>query len=175
MGPTYRGHSGFDPWRALAHLVAILLTGLFFLVDIVPLPFLGSAAIRPEFFIMVIYFWAIFNPLMLSPLVLFILGLVIDALAGLPLGMHAFFYLLVYFIIRQQRRFLLGQSFFILWIVYILLNVGVQLSEWLLFSLTRQGWLPLNDFFFSALIGICFFPCLCWIFSLMHRWLNSAD
>lgn len=74
-----------------------------------PIPYVG--AITPSFGLVAIYYWAMYRPDLMKPSLVFLLGLVADAMAFLPLGLSALVYVGAYQLSFSQRRFFVGQFF----------------------------------------------------------------
>jgi rod shape-determining protein MreD len=115
-----------------------LMTGLliFLLLVLSSFPFkLGHfGEIRPSFMLMAVYYWAIMRPATLSPIATFIVGLAFDLMGGFPLGLNALTLVLAQWVTRSQRKFLLGQSFIVIWMGLALVSLGAGLLQWLLYA-----------------------------------------
>ncbi len=115
-----------------------LMTGLliFLLLVLSSFPFkLGHfGAIRPSFMLMAVYYWAIMRPNTLSPVATFIVGLAFDLMGKFPLGLNALTLVLAQWVTRTQRKFLLGQSFIVIWMGLALVSLGAGLLQWLLYA-----------------------------------------
>jgi rod shape-determining protein MreD len=105
--------------RACAILVsAVLITT----VRWVPYP--GFAPYWP---LIVLHFWALYAPEELPLLLMIPLGIVQDLYQGEPLGLHALQMAALYSMTVSQRRFLLKQSFPVLWLNFSVILVGIIL------------------------------------------------
>ena len=144
---------------------AILLSLLIALIlSIVHLPDYLHAW-RPEWVALVIVHWAIFFPRQSNYFVVWLAGLLLDALLGNTLGQHALGFVIVLFVtLRMSERITpktLSQYFFL---VFIAIGTYLLISLWIL-GLTKDKpsdwsyWFPL----FSSLL---FWP-------LVHTLLNQ--
>lgn len=139
------------------------------LIAVMPLriPFYGPIA--PILPLIAIYYWAIHRPDLMPFTVVFGIGLLQDILAGAPLGVHSFIFLLFFWMVFSQRRFLMGKPFFVLWCGFVgaaLLTAGL---EWLAFSLVHARPMPAAPVLFRALTTTALFPPLTWLFIQVHR------
>ncbi len=106
---------------------------------------------------------------MIPPWLAFLAGLATDLLGGLPVGLNACAFVLVQWIVSDQRRFLMGQSFIMLWIGFVVLSILVGLFQWLLFGLMQMHWTPIKPIAFSVGVGLASFPIIC----LFLHWTNK--
>ena len=78
---------------------------------------------------------AVHDPDLLPPMVLFALGLVLDALGGMPPGLSALALLLVRLALLGSRRLLLAQPFVVVWAGFALVVLGFGAVRWVLAGL----------------------------------------
>jgi rod shape-determining protein MreD len=135
---------------ALAVLLALIL------LSAIPfhIPHLGE--IRPVFMLMAVYYWTILRPS--SPLAVFALGLVLDLLSGYPLGLNALVLVAVQALTAHNRKFLLGQSFLVIWAGFALVALGTAIVQWGLFSLFNLAFVTPKPALISALLSAFIFP-----------------
>ncbi|MDE1151452.1 MAG: rod shape-determining protein MreD [Micavibrio sp.] len=109
---------------------------LFLLLILSAFPFkIGHfGEIRPSFLLMAIYYWAIMRPSTLPPPATFVVGIVVDLMGGFPTGLNALTFVVVQWVTRAQRKFLLGQSFVVIWMGLMLVTFGAGMLQWLLYS-----------------------------------------
>ncbi|MCI5061244.1 MAG: rod shape-determining protein MreD [Alphaproteobacteria bacterium] len=132
-----------------------------------PLPFTGE--IRPYFILMVIYYWAIFRPGFLLSAFVFVLGLLYDLILGFPIGLHAFLFLGVQFLIIRQRLFLMGQTFIMIWIGFFFLCLAFVSVEWIFFSFYSSHLLPLSSLLGIVIFSGVLFPVVSFFLSLLSK------
>lgn len=135
------GFKSGDGWQEslFGALGRFLLTflAIFLLLVLSTFPFsIGHfGEIRPSFLLMAIYYWAIMRPSTLPPLATFAIGIAYDLMSGFPLGLNAMTLVVAQWLTRTQRKFLLGQSFVVIWMGLMLVSLGAGLLQWLLYSL----------------------------------------
>ncbi len=115
----------------LYHLVlgALPLVTILLLVFILMIPFNTPVYIRCGGLLplMGITYWTLVTPRSMSPVIVFIIGILVDVVTFMPLGMHAIVFLIVQSILKSQRRFLVGQGFWVLWVSFVLLSFVTSL------------------------------------------------
>ncbi|MEM8590102.1 MAG: rod shape-determining protein MreD [Pseudomonadota bacterium] len=155
--------------RGLRSAVPGLSTLIFTLLGVVPLHLPVYGPISPLLALIPIYYWAVHRPDLMTFSLAFAIGLVHDALAGAPLGVHSLVYLLCYWAAFSQRRFLAGKGFFVLWWGMLLIAaLGVGL-EWLVFSVFYARLMPVEPLAFRALLTTALFPLVGGLMIQIHR------
>lgn len=151
-------------------LMAILL-----LLKAVHVPFAPVGAIKAPLFLIGLYYWSIHRPGLFPPWVVFACGIVSDIIGGLPLGLNACVYLLIRWTISDQRRFLMGQSFIVVWIGFVIVCTAALLFQWFIFGAITGNWPALNQVVFSILLAGSLFPLISVLLSWTHRLLTAQS
>lgn len=103
LGKSPRYYSSWS--MVLSFLCAFMLT-------IFPWP-LGLRWLQPSWVLLVLMYWLIIAPYRLGVITAFLIGIFVDVLTGVPLGIHALIYtLLAFFLLRYNtaiRSFGLGR------------------------------------------------------------------
>lgn len=133
--------------------IAVLL-----LLSIVPLNIGSFNEIRPSLLLIAIYYWAIMRPNTLPPLPTFFTGLFFDLLTGYPLGLTALTLISVQWLTKSQRRFLLGQSFMVIWAGFGFVALGAGALQWILFSLFHFNLMSIPPLLMSTVFTVLSFP-----------------
>lgn len=144
----------------LAMLVVLSVTAL-------PIPF--SDVVRPHLVLMAVYYWAVYRPTLVPPIVCFSCGLVMDVLSGGPAGLNAFVLVAVQWVVRRQRRFLMGQPFVTIWAVFAVVNIMGGGIEYLLVSAYHGQWLPPVPSVIPVAAGVALFPFVSMLLVSVHR------
>lgn len=140
------------------------LTVILVVLGSVPLHIPEYARVAPMLPLMAVYHWAIFRPDTMPAYAVFIIGLMQDALMGMPIGVNALVYLAVYGIVLSQRRFFFGKSFAVLWMGFVVVAAGASLAGWVLVSGFYATLVEPRAVFFQYLMSVGVFPLLAWIF-----------
>ncbi|MEL6378454.1 MAG: rod shape-determining protein MreD [Pseudomonadota bacterium] len=110
--------------------------------------------------LVMIYFWTLYEPEKLPASLVFVLGLLQDALGGGPFGLWSTVYLLVQFGVVSQRGYFLGRDTKVVWLGFAIVAVAAGIVVWLVLSLIARGLLPLTGISLQILVTICVYPVL---------------
>ena len=156
-----------EAWRVALIYVLILFLLLVMMSNWV-LPYFS--VLKPQLMLVAVFYWTLYRPGIMPSWVVFILGLILDlANPVLPLGTHAFSYLLVVGLLRPRRRMLMGQSFMIVWVAFViavLLDLGVST---LMLSMGTSASIPGSVLSVHAIATILAFPLILTILVGLHR------
>lgn len=150
-------------------LIPYLLLVLLMVLSAVRLPFLPVDVVKPPLVLMAVYYWAIYRPTLLPASLCFFAGVLTDILGGTPLGINAFIMVLTYWIVRDQRRFLRGQSYGTIWAIFGFVAILSSLIQWGLYGLAHFRWdMPLSTLE-GAVTGVFLFPFVTLLLVATHR------
>jgi rod shape-determining protein MreD len=159
-------------WRgALVHLSTLLLL----LLSTVSFAAPYISQVRPFLVLMAVYYWAIYRPTIMPPLVVFLMGLMLDILTYAPLGLNALLLVAVQWIVRGQRVFLTGQPFIMIWIGFGFTATLFASAQFLIYLMTTAGApLPTQALVASTALTFALFPAASLVFVWLHRLLPHA-
>lgn len=158
-------------WRfSLVYGLVLLLFFLSLISFSIPM----TEMIRPYFILMAIYYWAVYRPTLLNAVIIFFLGIFYDLILGFPLALHAALFLIVHWIIRNQRTYFLGQSYVIVWIGFIITCFSVLVLEYIFFSIYLGHILSFTGLLNTLVLTSLFYPLITLIFSGLNRILPLA-
>ncbi len=146
---------------------------LLILLNLVKFPLLGADGGKLSFILIGIYFWTIYRPTLLSYPMVFAAGLLLDLLSGGLVGLNALCFMVVAMIVRGQRRFLLGQSWSVVWAGFCVaatLVMAVQYAVYALSALTILSPIPLG---FNLVISYLLYPLILPPMILLNRVLSD--
>lgn len=128
-----------------------------------PQPF--TLLFQMPFFLMALYYWSLFRPTLLPLWLVFVAGLGFDLMGGSVLGVYALLFMAVRVFVTRQRRYLIGQTFLMIWLGYALLAGVFVVLQWGMYSLFFLQVLPIvNSLFLAALSTILFLP----VYAVLH-------
>jgi len=133
------------------------------LVSVTPMPIPYSVAIAPSLPLIAVYYWVVLRPELMPRAAVFAIGLIHDALTGVPLGVNALLLLLAHAILMSQRRYLVGKSFWLFWLGFVILAPAAAALNWVLMSILRGALVAPEATLFNLLMTIAVFPLLAWI------------
>ena len=119
---------------AMRSTTPFMLTVLLVVLGAVPLRIPDFATVSPLLSLMAVYHWSIYRPDLLPAWAVFVVGLMQDALTGLPFGINALVFLAVHMAVLSQHVFFTGKSFAIIWIGFAMVCGGAMLMMWILVS-----------------------------------------
>jgi rod shape-determining protein MreD len=166
---------------ALQFAAPYALLVLMFALDNIYLPWAGHSDIRPSFTIMAIYYWMIYRPALLPPLLIFFLSLAMDVTNGTALGLHCLILLPIGLFVRAQRRFLFEQPFFVVWLGFLAMAAAVNIAIWALVRISAYGFdLSFDQAVMMALLydiaaAIFLFPVVAFILYFIHKMLPQKS
>lgn len=151
-----------------------LLLSFFLLLNLVNIPAPFEHDIDPYFVLMAVYYWAIYRPGLVPPLLCFLTGLLLDTLSGAPLGLNAIILVGTQWLIRRQRRFLMGQPYITIMAGFAVIAMSCGLLQWALIGLAHGHWAAPLSGLISATASILLFPLVSLLLNLVHRILPVA-
>ncbi len=153
-------------WRVL---IAQAIVFSLFMLGLISFSIPMSGEVRPFFILMALYYWAIYRPSLLHPVLVFFYGLVFDLVLGFPVGIHAVLFLLVQWVIKSQRLFFMGQTYLVVWIGFSLTVLSILSIEWFFFSALAGSWLSLKTITLTFLMTSLLFPLVTFFFIMAHK------
>lgn len=148
---------------------------LLFVLNVVVLPYPLSGVVEIPFILCAIYYWSIYRPTLIPVLVVFIAGLLVDILNGMPIGLNALSFVLAHWVISDQRNFLTAQSFWMIWLGFIMLFAIIMMVEWLGIGIVRGYWKSPEALLPNLMTGFATFPVIASVLHLSHKILPDPD
>lgn len=164
---------GFE--NGIRLLVPMALLAILFLLSVTSMSIPYAGSVRPALVLIAVYYWSIFRPTLMPPFLCFLVGLLLDIISGLPLGIHAIIFTLVQWTVRDQRKFLMAQAYMTTWAVFILVALGATFLQWGLYGLVRLQWSPVMPVLVSVGVTILLFPVVTFFLILSHRILPTSQ
>ncbi|MCI5048744.1 MAG: rod shape-determining protein MreD [Rickettsiales bacterium] len=137
---------------SLLLLIAVIMAAM-------PMPLIQVNLPFVFFTWMVIYYWSLYAANTVPYIVLFLLGLVHDIVAGWPLGLDALMFMVWRFTVAGSRRFIAMQQFWTIWAGFALMSLISVLMYWLLlWGLFDHGMNMLFELLLSAVLTSILYP-----------------
>jgi rod shape-determining protein MreD len=105
----------------------------------------------------------------------FLIGLLLDLLGFLPLGVGGVTMLTTYGIARWLRRFLPRQGFTVVWLIFTAVACGIAAMNWALVSALTLSLEPLGPVLFQAGLAAAMYPAVAIPLMLVHRTFADPD
>ena len=166
----------FANW-AMRLFLAQGVTIIFLLLNIVSFSMPHAGDFKPFFLLMAVYYWAIYRPTMMPVAYTFALGLIMDLLAELPIGLSALILVALQTIVRHSRLFLMGQPYIMVWLGFGIVALGNAFCLWLVMSLASFSFAPMGALLqtmVAVLLSVMLFPLATLILQGVHRILPVA-
>lgn len=134
-------------------------------------PLWGGAEV--PFMVMTVYYCTVYRVRLVPPFLLFIAGVWFDLLSGLPVGMSAFLLLVTRRIVYEQRVYLTGQSFAVLWMGFVGTLAMYAVLQWAVFSVLSWHIASPLPLILGSALGVLAFPVIALILNLSQRTLPA--
>lgn len=105
-----------------------------------------------------IFFWFLFAPHLVPPLIIFSLGLLQDVIYLSFLGSTPLIFLLSFYLIKKYKNFFLEPSFTETWISFLFIFSLSLFSFWGLTSIINFNYVPIKPLLFEIFVNFLFFP-----------------
>lgn len=153
----------------------LVVTVLLLLLAAAPFGLAGQPQIQFAIALASVFFWSLFRPASMPPLVVFALGVVVDLLGYAPLGTNVVILLAMHAVAVAGRRFLGRGGFVLVWVAFAALATVAAALQWLLTSLLTLRLLPIAPAVFGAVLAAGIYPLLAVPFARAHRTLAEPE
>lgn len=140
-----------------------------------PLDIPEQAALLPAVALCSVWFWSVFRPDAMPPPVVFLIGVLVDLLGYLPLGVMAFTLLAEHGLALTMRRGLSRCGFAWIWLVFAGVAAAAALVIWLLVMVLTLRLLSPYPAMFIGVVTVAIFPVLAVPFAGAHRSVANPD
>lgn len=122
----------------------------------------------------IIFYFAVFNPSVLSGWAVFVLGILTDLMMNAPFGIHGFIYSVLFFLIYFNRQLLSELPSVRLWQAFALIT-GFVLMIWYLMISVSMGFLQnLSSVFIPYVFIISTYPLFMRLAHGLDKWLRVS-
>ncbi|HZD26285.1 MAG TPA: rod shape-determining protein MreD [Alphaproteobacteria bacterium] len=118
------------------------------------------AMLSPILALISVYYWSVYRPALMPAPAAFLIGVFIDLLGGGPLGVGAVVLVLARWVALSQRRALIGKSFAIGWLGYMLIGGAATLAGWLTVCIYHLQLIDPSPAVLSYGLGLLIYPVL---------------
>ncbi len=167
---------GFD--QSVLKIIArwgltLMVIALLFVLSSMPFDVFGMDGVRPAFMLIAVYYMTILRPDLMSFIVVFLMGIALDLHSGSPLGLNAFILVAVQWLTLSQRKFLVGQSFRVIWAGFAVIAFVTGLVQLLAISLFNMTLFSPVPVVISVCLSAALFPLLALPLSIVHKSLTE--
>jgi rod shape-determining protein MreD len=160
---------------AARHAFPAGCTILLMLLADAPFGVTDQAAFLPAVTLACVYFWSLFRPAAMPPPVVFLIGLLLDLLAYMPLGVDVLTLLIAHGLALRWRHVLVRVGFLAVWLAFAGLAAGAALLGWMLTALLSFRLFPLPPALFQAVLAIALYPALAALFVHANRTIANPE
>lgn len=150
-------------------------TALLMLLTATPLGVPDQATLLPAVAVASVYVWSLVRPAAMPPPVVFLLGVLLDLLGYLPLGVGALTLLAVHGLVLRFRPALRRLRFLAVWSAFAGFAAGAAALGWILTALLSFRLLPVAPAVFQALLAAALYPALAIAFDRAHGSLANPE
>jgi rod shape-determining protein MreD len=155
-------------WNTRPSLIVLLLA----LVCLLPKYLSGFGQFMPMLPLIPIFFWAMYESRDIPYWVAFLIGFLMDAISGQPLGLSSLMNLFFMVVAHAQRKYIHKEGFVIQWGYFALIAASYQLATWTVLSLFIGQWLGFGSAFFQWVLTVCVYPPLHKLFERVNAHLH---
>ena len=159
-------------WR---YAFPIVSSVMLMMLSLAPFGLWGQAALLPTVALTCVWFWSLFRPEAMAPPVVFAIGLLLDLIGFLPLGVGPVTLLTTHGIAHRLRRFLSRQGFTVVWLIFIAVACGIAGMNWVLVSLLTFSIVAPGPVLFQAGLAAAMYPAVAIPLMLAHRSFADPD
>ncbi len=145
----------------------------FILVLVFSLPFFipGLQSSTPLINSMLVFYWTIYRPRSLPYWYVFTFGMIYDAIAGLPIGLHGLLNVLLRSIILRYRDKYIKEPFVSIWFHYMLLSVLVLILQWMMLAFVYEYLFGIQFAIIQWLLSLMLYPFFHRLFDYVQGWM----
>ena len=154
--------------QALRETVPFVVAGLAILVDLAPRPALGGGGLGPFLTLVVVYFWCVYRPDLMSYGAVFAIGLAYDLLSGVPLGCTSLALVVGRGVLVARQRFFYAKSFGVIWALFALLAPAVELVRWTVGAIVTGAVADPLPLLFQSALTVALYPAVSWFLVRLH-------
>ncbi len=134
-----------------------------------PFGLADQAVLLPAVATVSVFFWSVYRPASFPPVAVCLIGVLLDLLGWLPLGVGTLTLLLVQAFSLRWRESLARQSFGVTWSVFAALATGGAIMIWSLTSVLDLELAPVRTALFQAAITSTLYPVVAFLLTEAHR------
>ncbi|MCP5362322.1 MAG: rod shape-determining protein MreD [Hyphomicrobiales bacterium] len=133
--------------------VGILLSTTYF-------PLYGFAEVMPQLVALFVGYWSLCWPRLIPSWLVLVMGLWLDVLSGLPVGVNALLLVGLRMLVVSQRRLLSREPFLSVWLAMAAALLLYHLLQWLVLSGLNRFPYPVLPVVVQWLLTVLCYPCI---------------
>lgn len=162
----------FVHWlQALLPLASALLAAA---IDLAPRPAAGGGGVSPFLTLAVVFFWSVYRPDLMTAPAVFVVGIVYDVCAGLPVGLTSLVLLLMRRLLIVHQNFVYAKPFLVVWALVLVVVPVVALVRYAFGALWFGVLADPSPMLVEAALTIAWYPVLAWLLVRLHGQIAPA-
>lgn len=154
---------------SLPALVTVLLTVVYLSTKHIT----GLNVFMPLLPIIPMFYWSMMQARDMPYWFVFCIGLVIDAVTGLPMGLSSLLFILFLLMVHAQRKYFHKEAFVIKWGYFALLLAVCNLAGWMLLTFFMPQSRPVLAVFLQWVFTLCIYPLLHKAFDSIYEYIHA--
>lgn len=160
---------------AARHAFPVTSTILLMLLCQAPFGIADQAVLLPSVTLACVWFWSVFRPAAMPPVAVFVLGLLMDLLGYMQLGVGVLTALAVHGVAMRSRRRLERQGFAMMWLAFIGVAIPSAALGWALTTILTFQVMPAGPALFQAVLSAAVYPVLAVLLARAHQTVADPD
>lgn len=133
----------------------------------------GLSHFMPLLPIMPMFYWGMVQARDMPYWFVFSVGLVMDAVTGLPLGLTSLLFILFLLMVHAQRKYFQKEAFVIKWAYFAAMLAAACAANWVGLSFFLQHGKPLGAVLLQWLFTLCLYPLFHRSFEGLHDYIHG--
>lgn len=155
-------------WSFLPATITLLLAGFFLSSKHIP----GLNHVMPLLHTAPIYYWGMLHAREMPYWFVFALGLILDAVMGLPLGLTSLVFVAFLMLLHAQRKYIHREGFVVKWGYFAILLAATGSLNWFALALFHVQPEGLGRAFIQWLLMVCCYPVMHRCFDAVYDYIN---
>ncbi|MDR3536990.1 MAG: rod shape-determining protein MreD [Acetobacteraceae bacterium] len=151
------------------HAFPVTCTILLMLLTELPFGFAAQTALLPSLTLACVWFWSLYRPRAMLPPLVFLIGMLLDLMGYLPLGVGVLTLLCTHGVAVRWRRQLAPQGFALVWLAFLPVAAMAAALAWALTALLTFRLIPIGPAVFQAVLSAAIYPVLAIPLAHAHR------
>ena len=160
---------------ASRHAMPVFGTLIIMLLTQAPFRLASQAALLPAVTVIAVWFWSLARPASMPPPAVFMLGVLLDLMGYLPLGVGVLILLAVQGAALRLARPLAPRGFLLGWFVFVWIATGAAMLTWVLVSLLTFRLIAAGPAMFQTVLTVALFPALSIPLGAAHRTIAAPE
>lgn len=156
-------------WASLPGIITLMLTVVF----LVSKHLSGLNHFMPLLPLMPVFYWGLLHAREMPYWFVFALGMVMDAVTGMPLGLSSLLYIFFLGVVHAQRKYIHKEGFIIKWGYFATLMAVTSSLTYIILTLFNAQSSSFQPAFLQWLLTVCCYPVLHRVFDVLNEYIHS--